>query len=211
MSIPTSEFTGQRYWEQREHRPLWSEERTEKFKALFESGLSFSAIAAELGDGLTRNACIGKAHRLGLHRGRPKPKPRPAIIPRYEIKATAATEAIKANPEKSNRLIALENGLSETTVRLARRTMNDPPAERSDDGRMKYRRRAEPRKADAPESIDGAIGFFDLQSTSCRWPVGEATGIKQLFCGQLQLHLCSYCEAHARKAYWCGPRLREAA
>ena len=43
----------------------WSEDRVEQLKKLWEGGLSASQIAAELGN-VTRNAVIGKVHRLGL-------------------------------------------------------------------------------------------------------------------------------------------------
>jgi len=60
----------------------WTDERVEQLKKLWESGLSTSQIAAELGN-ITRNAVIGKVHRLGLS-GRAKspssavPRPRKA-------------------------------------------------------------------------------------------------------------------------------------
>src|SRR5205814_8605326 len=60
----------------------WSDDRVEQLKKLWESGLSASQIAAELGN-VTRNAVIGKVHRLGLS-GRAKspssaaPRPRKA-------------------------------------------------------------------------------------------------------------------------------------
>jgi len=43
----------------------WTDERVEQLKKLWADGLSASQIAAELG-GITRNAVIGKVHRLGL-------------------------------------------------------------------------------------------------------------------------------------------------
>src|SRR5918999_5304444 len=47
-------------------RPMnWTDERVELLKKLWADGLSASQIAAELG-GITRNAVIGKVHRLGL-------------------------------------------------------------------------------------------------------------------------------------------------
>lgn len=49
----------------------WSEERVAKLKALWGEGRTASQIAVLLGD-VTRNAVIGKAHRLGL-KGRPSP------------------------------------------------------------------------------------------------------------------------------------------
>ena len=63
----------------------WTEERVEMLKKLWADGLSASQIAAELG-GITRNAVIGKVHRLGLS-GRAKspsssaPRPRKARAP----------------------------------------------------------------------------------------------------------------------------------
>ena len=66
---------------------MWTDERVELLKKLWADGLSASRIAAELG-GVTRNAVIGKVHRLGLS-GRAKPpsssvnrprKPRPSHL-----------------------------------------------------------------------------------------------------------------------------------
>ena len=50
----------------------WTHERIEQLKKLWEAGYTASNIASELG-GITRNAVIGKAHRLGLS-GRMKSK-----------------------------------------------------------------------------------------------------------------------------------------
>jgi GcrA cell cycle regulator len=49
----------------------WTDERVEQLKQLWGQGMSASEIADTLGD-VTRNAVIGKAHRLGLS-GRPSP------------------------------------------------------------------------------------------------------------------------------------------
>src|SRR4051812_833531 len=64
----------------------WTDERVERLKKLWSDGLSASQIAAELGGGVTRNAVIGKVHRLGLSgRGKPTgtgtPRPR-KVAPR---------------------------------------------------------------------------------------------------------------------------------
>ncbi|WP_040702368.1 GcrA family cell cycle regulator, partial [Novosphingobium nitrogenifigens] len=49
----------------------WTEERIEKLTKMWEGGATASQIAEELG-GVSRNAVIGKAHRLGL-KARPSP------------------------------------------------------------------------------------------------------------------------------------------
>jgi GcrA cell cycle regulator len=48
-------------------RVKWTDERMARLRELYEKGWSFSVIAHDLGDGLTRNAVIGKAHRFGLN------------------------------------------------------------------------------------------------------------------------------------------------
>ena len=50
----------------------WSEDRIAKLRELWDKGLSASQIAGKLLEGVTRNAVIGKAHRLGL-KSRPSP------------------------------------------------------------------------------------------------------------------------------------------
>ena len=83
----------------------WSSERIEQLRALWRDGLSASQIAAVLG-GITRNAVIGKAHRLGLT-GRPSPiknriagqaRPRPVRRPRAERVPAQRPPAVAATP-----------------------------------------------------------------------------------------------------------------
>lgn len=50
----------------------WTDDRVEKLRELWDKGLSASQIAKELAEGVTRNAVIGKAHRMGLA-SRPSP------------------------------------------------------------------------------------------------------------------------------------------
>ena len=50
----------------------WTEEKMDLLKSLWKQGKSASEIAAILGEEVSRNAIIGKAHRLGLA-GRPSP------------------------------------------------------------------------------------------------------------------------------------------
>ena len=54
----------------------WTPERVEMLTRLWAEGLSARQIAAKLG-GVTRNAVIGKAHRLNLQRGAPIAAPQP--------------------------------------------------------------------------------------------------------------------------------------
>lgn len=58
----------------------WTDDRVERLRALWKDGFSASQIAAKLG-GITRNAVIGKANRLGLEgRARPSAPARPKVV-----------------------------------------------------------------------------------------------------------------------------------
>lgn len=84
----------------------WTDERVELLKKLWQDGLSASQIARQLG-GVTRNAVIGKVHRLGLS-GRAQPsKPRRAVIraPRRPRPAPLARPAAVAGPPVVLRIV----------------------------------------------------------------------------------------------------------
>jgi len=79
----------------------WTDERIAVLKAGWEGGMTASQIAEALGEGVTRNAVIGKAHRLGLE-SRPSPVksteevaavPGPAKVAKVAAPATAPTPA----------------------------------------------------------------------------------------------------------------------
>ena len=84
----------------------WTDERIERLKAMWAEGSTASQIAEELG-GVSRNAVIGKAHRLGLESrpspvkpGEEKEKARPRPPPRPSRRAQAAPPAPKAAPRR---------------------------------------------------------------------------------------------------------------
>ena len=70
----------------------WTDERIDTLRKMWEAGQTASQIAEELG-GVSRNAVIGKAHRLGLQ-SRPSP-----VKPNQPDKAAAAAAASAAAPE----------------------------------------------------------------------------------------------------------------
>jgi GcrA cell cycle regulator len=77
---------------------MWTDERVAELKRLWEQGLSASQIAAALG-GITRNAVIGKAHRLGLA-ARPSPikgpgQPRVPGVPRVRVARVRPKSAMR--------------------------------------------------------------------------------------------------------------------
>ena len=80
----------------------WTDERIERLKSLWTKGMTASHIADELG-GVSRNAVIGKAHRLGLQ-SRPSPvkpnEPEPKPSAKAKEKPAPAPSAAKAPPPR---------------------------------------------------------------------------------------------------------------
>lgn len=116
----------------------WTDERVELLKKLWADGLSASQIAGELG-GITRNAVIGKVHRLGLS-GRAKspsssaPRPRKARPASHMVRvsrpavrgntALAYDYEAEAEPELIEAVIPLEQ--RRTLVQLTDATCRWP-------------------------------------------------------------------------------------
>lgn len=91
----------------------WTDERVDELKALWLQGKTASQIAKELGD-VTRNAVIGKVHRLGLS-GRPSP------IKRRTRKASEPKKVVQA--KKSAAPVTQNNTPDTTNVRPIRAPM----------------------------------------------------------------------------------------
>ncbi len=92
----------------------WTDDRVEMLKKLWAEGLSASQIARQLGD-VTRNAVIGKVHRLGLSgRGSParSERPRAVTVPKPTVKPVFIKPVLVQNP------VVLENGEFATVMTL---------------------------------------------------------------------------------------------
>src|SRR5436190_24206461 len=121
----------------------WTDERVELLKKLWSDGLSASQIAAELG-GITRNAVIGKVHRLGLS-GRAKSPSSTAARPRKA----------RAHPHM---------------MRVARPAMRGNTALAQ---AFEYEVEAEPELADNVIPIGQRRNILELTEETCRWPIGD--------------------------------------
>jgi GcrA cell cycle regulator len=162
----------------------WTDERIALLKRMWKEGKSAADIAKTLGKGVTRNAVIGKAHRMGLS-GRPSPikKPPPAK------KEPARKEAIK--PPKKPAAPVVVSGVKHNP--LAREV-------------------AEPRKIEKePVPPGGGVALFDLTERMCKWPIGDPREDDFTFCGRGIRAGTPYCPEHAAMAYQSSSRSRAAA
>jgi GcrA cell cycle regulator len=149
----------------------WTDERVENLKKLWGEGLSASQIAAELG-GITRNAVIGKVHRLGLS-GRAKSPTSAAPRPR------------KARPH--THLMRVSRPAVRGNTALAHAYDFEPEPE--------------PELVDNVIPLGQRRTILQLTEDTCRWPIGDPGSNEFFFCGGPSMTGVPYCTFHSRVAY----------
>jgi GcrA cell cycle regulator len=181
----------------------WTDDRVELLSRLWLEGKSASMIATALGGGLTRNAVIGKVHRLGLA-GRVKANGAQAVTPDGEEEqgdvgvdilvevagqrraiprtgvagAESPTSAISsARIVQGNTALALAEAPAEVANKLARA----------------------PEDVVVPMSL--RVTIVDLRETMCKWPLGDPSSSEFRYCGSPVTSGTPYCGHHGKIAY----------
>lgn len=198
----------------------WTDERIEKLTKMWEGGATASQIAEELG-GVSRNAVIGKAHRLGLkarpspvkanekaETPAPRPSPaqaapapsqpafRPAPAPRAEPPAaapvaTAAPSVASAQPAPPPQQRIVSVGPGGF--------LRQGPGDQQAPIPPAPPRRLVPAKP-SPEIAD-KTSLLDLNDRICRWPMGHPGEPDFHFCGDKVNPGFPYCVEHCGRAY----------
>ncbi len=158
----------------------WTEQKIQMLKDMWGHGYSASEIAKHLG-GLSRNAVIGKAHRLKLS-SRPSP-----IKREDEIAGGLATQGGSTVPTmKSTRKRVMLRPLPVVPTPSTVKAPASKDSYRSFDSTIK---RTE------------GIAVTKAGERHCRWPVGDPRSPDFRFCGCNAYEGMPYCIDHARVAY----------
>jgi len=201
----------------------WTDERIERLKEMWSQGKTASHIADELG-GVSRNAVIGKAHRLGLQ-SRPSPvkpndpPPKAKAKPRERAEAALAPEpkpVAEAPPppfdEDDDDDLDVAPLASEAAA-PARPSAPQPivrsigpggfvrqgPSDQQAPIPPAPPRRLVPAKP-SPEVAD-KTGLLDLNERICKWPIGHPGEPDFHFCGNPANPGFPYCVEHCGVAY----------
>lgn len=199
----------------------WTEERIETLTRMWASGMTASQIAEELG-GISRNAVIGKAHRLGL---KPRPSPVKANDAAEAPAAPAPAAEAKAPPapapaEKPVAAAPAEPALAAKPAAAAAAPAAEAkpqpaPAELRSIGPGGFLRQnpgdqgppaqpAPPRRlvpAKPSKEIEGKTSLLDLNDKICKWPLGHPGEPDFHFCGDKVNPGFPYCVEHCGHAY----------
>ncbi|WP_170446875.1 GcrA family cell cycle regulator [Ruegeria arenilitoris] len=179
----------------------WTDERVELLKKMWGEGQSASQIAKELG-GVTRNAVIGKVHRLGLSNrttgaapAKAEPKEKPAPAPKAEAKPkptpkteparpAAAAPAAEAKPATPPRRQIIPAGQPLPPQPSANEISPEALA-----------------KVNEVEKKAKKLTLMELTEKTCKWPVGDPATDDFWFCGLPAEPGKPYCEAHVGVAF----------
>jgi GcrA cell cycle regulator len=190
----------------------WTEERIERLKKMWHDGATASQIADELG-GVSRNAVIGKAHRLGLEQ-RPSPvkpgeekekKPAPApAAPRAVPHADAAVSRPATAPAPATTVPGAPAQPSRAEMMQYRSVgpggfIRQGPGEQQAPIPPAPPRRLVPAKP-SPEVAD-KTSLLDLNDRICKWPIGHPGEPDFHFCGEPANPGFPYCVQHCGVAY----------
>lgn len=163
-----------------ETRHTWSDVRVELLKNLWADGLSASQVAGRLG-GVTRNAVIGKVHRLGLS-GRATTSRMKSQRPRARSQCSRRLTKPRFSQIGNPALRQLYLGDTEPYV---------PPAE------------------ELVIPMEDRRQIATLTETNCRWPIGDPRHMDFHFCSCTKVTGLPYCEIHSRRAFQSPKQRRD--
>jgi GcrA cell cycle regulator len=158
----------------------WTDEIVEQLKQHWIDGKSASQIAGLLGNGVTRNAVIGKVHRLGLA-GRAKTPS--TSVPRPRRLAPPPVHRV-AGPRLSSPAPRMMRGAA--AFALAPQTLSELEAQEEFESVV------------LPMSL--RVTIIELKESMCRWPLGDPATSEFRYCGS-PAPSGPYCTYHGGLAY----------
>ena len=180
----------------------WTDERVETLKRMWGEGQSASQIAKELG-GVTRNAVIGKVHRLGLsNRGgsaapeAEKEEEKQEIAPKAEAKAEAKAKApakLEPAPEPEPAAETRPIPARKQIIPAGQPLPPQPSANEISPEALA--------KVHEIEKKAKKLTLMELTERTCKWPVGDPATEDFWFCGLPVQQGKPYCEAHVGVAF----------
>ncbi|WP_171186796.1 GcrA family cell cycle regulator [Ruegeria sp. HKCCC2117] len=178
----------------------WTDERVELLKKMWGEGQSASQIAKELG-GVTRNAVIGKVHRLGLSNraagaspAKSEPKEKPAPAPKAEAKPKPAPKTEPARPAPASAAEAKPAVPARRQIIPAGQPLPPQPSANEISPEALA-------KVNEVEKKAKKLTLMELTEKTCKWPVGDPATEDFWFCGLPVEAGKPYCEAHVGVAF----------
>ncbi len=193
----------------------WTETRVKKLTLLWKSGNSASKIAIELGEGVSRNAVIGKIHRLGLSErgsgsnlgGQKKIKNKlkdENSINDHNLKVSEFDNNSEVNIPKRGKKRGRKPSIKNLATKDYKSNLNSDMNENSS-----------PEIGEIDNEIDKIalanmieiekkarkLNLLELTEKTCKWPIGDPATSEFWFCGHPSEQGKPYCETHISIAF----------
>ncbi|WP_300514191.1 GcrA family cell cycle regulator [Aliiroseovarius sp.] len=186
----------------------WTDERVEILKKMWGEGQSASVIAKELG-GVTRNAVIGKVHRLGLSNrsgggaskapakeksaASAKAAPKPKAAPKKPAPAKKAPEPAPATEAASEPAAKPVTPIRKPIIPAGQPLPPQPSANEISPEALA--------KVNEVEKDAKKLTLMQLTERTCKWPIGDPATEDFWFCGLPVQQGKPYCDAHVGVAF----------
>jgi len=172
----------------------WTDERVDVLKKMWGEGQSASVIAKELG-GVTRNAVIGKVHRLGLSNRVTSTTAKPAAKDKAKagMKAKPAVPAAPLKPILTPETVRITPPAVRKIIPAGQPLPPQPSANEISPEALA--------KVSEVEKTAKRISLMELTEKTCKWPVGDPATDDFWFCGLAVKTGKPYCEAHVGVAF----------
>ena len=193
----------------------WTDERVKKLTLLWKSGNSASKIAVELGEGVSRNAVIGKIHRLGLsERGS-------GLGPKGTKKSSKNQSDNLSSTDKSPNHLISDPKFDQSEKRKGKKRGRKPSTkklldnENASDSSANINYDLSSESGELEVEIDQVtlanilkieknakkLSLLELTEKTCKWPIGDPATSEFWFCGHPSEQGKPYCETHVSIAF----------
>ncbi len=193
----------------------WTEERVKKLTLLWKSGNSASKIAIELGEGVSRNAVIGKIHRLGLsERGSGSNASGPKIkenkikdknLPKNQTSEVSDLQnSLEASTQRSGKKRGRKPSIKKLTINENQSILGSNADENSslETGEIATEiDKVALKNMKEIEKKAKKLNLLELTEKTCKWPIGDPATSEFWFCGHPSEQGKPYCETHISIAF----------
>ena len=193
----------------------WTEERVKRLTILWKSGNSASKIAIELGEGVSRNAVIGKIHRLGLSdRGSGSNASGPKntqnkmkdknTSKHQDLKVSQLENITEINSQRKGKKRGRKPSIKNLTINENESTtgsnsnINSSVEVGDIDNELDKVALANMMEI---EKKAKKLSLLELTEKTCKWPIGDPATSKFWFCGHPSEQGKPYCETHISIAF----------
>ena len=176
----------------------WDSNILKKLKALVGKGLSTSEIGKKLG--LSKNAVVGKLHRMGWNAGATDSDVKKVPVKKTEKSKVRPVTPKKVEKKKSAPVVSKKTVQPKVAPKKEEKTVAKPVPKRAVGHAIAGKGTSVHKRM-----VQHALEMANLKPNQCRWPIGDPDSENFHFCGNPVFVGKPYCYEHCKQAYQFTP------